>query len=129
MPNYDSSLFDPPAPMAKVTVRNPETGASLSDVAMLIEMEQTKAIKTLESLLEYQALTLKQQSKAERLLAEFFSTLKVKVKKGDPPEDREIDIKDAKANLDDFLSDVDAKRKIPYIILDIIDEAKEETSD
>ena len=37
MPSYNSSLFNPPAPVAKVTVRNPETGASLSDVAMLID--------------------------------------------------------------------------------------------
>ena len=37
MPNYDSNLFNPPAPLAKVIVRNPETGASLSDVAMLID--------------------------------------------------------------------------------------------
>ena len=37
MPSYDSNLFDPPAPLAKVTVRNPETGVSLSDVTMLID--------------------------------------------------------------------------------------------
>ena len=37
MPNYQNSLFDPPAPVAKVTVRNPETGVSLPEVTMLID--------------------------------------------------------------------------------------------
>ncbi len=32
MPAYDSIRFDPPAPLAYVTLRNPETGAALSDV-------------------------------------------------------------------------------------------------
>ena len=37
MPNYDAENFDPPAPVAYVTLRNPATGASLSDVPMLID--------------------------------------------------------------------------------------------
>lgn len=37
MPAYDDKLFDPPAPMAKVTLRNPETGVTVSDVPLLID--------------------------------------------------------------------------------------------
>ncbi len=37
MPKYNSENFDPPAPVAYVTLRNPATGASLSDVPMLID--------------------------------------------------------------------------------------------
>jgi hypothetical protein len=37
MPAYDATLFDPPAPLAKVTLRNPSTSTTLSDVAMLID--------------------------------------------------------------------------------------------
>lgn len=37
MTSYDQNLFNPPAPVAEVTVRNPETGDSLSDVLMLID--------------------------------------------------------------------------------------------
>ncbi len=37
MPKYDAENFDPPAPVANVTLRNPATGASLSDVPMLID--------------------------------------------------------------------------------------------
>jgi len=37
MPKYDIENFDPPAPVATVTIRNPATGASLSDVPMLID--------------------------------------------------------------------------------------------
>jgi len=37
MPKYDSENFDPPAPVAYVTLRNPATGASLSDVPMLMD--------------------------------------------------------------------------------------------
>ena len=36
MPDYDSENFDPPAPVAYVTLRNPATGVSLPDVPMLI---------------------------------------------------------------------------------------------
>jgi len=37
MPKYDAKNFDPPAPVAYVTLRNPATGASLSDVPMLVD--------------------------------------------------------------------------------------------
>ena len=37
MPAYDASLFNPPAPLAKVTLRNPDNGNSLSDVPMLLD--------------------------------------------------------------------------------------------
>jgi predicted aspartyl protease len=37
MPAYDVSLFNPPAPLARVTLRNPTNGNSLSDVPMLID--------------------------------------------------------------------------------------------
>jgi predicted aspartyl protease len=37
MPEYDVENFDPPAPVAYVTLRNPVTGALLSDVPMLID--------------------------------------------------------------------------------------------
>ena len=37
MPAYDATLFDPPAPLAMVTVRSPTTGESVDNVAMLID--------------------------------------------------------------------------------------------
>jgi hypothetical protein len=37
MPAYDATLFDPPAPVAMVTVRSPTTGVSVDNVAMLID--------------------------------------------------------------------------------------------
>jgi hypothetical protein len=37
MPAYDASLFMPPAPVARVTLRHPETGARLPDVLMLMD--------------------------------------------------------------------------------------------
>ena len=37
MPKYDADNFDPPAPVAYVTLRDPATGATLSDVPMLID--------------------------------------------------------------------------------------------
>ncbi|MBI5839566.1 MAG: retroviral-like aspartic protease [Chloroflexi bacterium] len=37
MPEYDAESFDPPAPVAYVTLRHPVTGASLSNVPMLID--------------------------------------------------------------------------------------------
>ena len=37
MPAYDHMLFSPPAPMARVTLRDPETGTVLPDVLMLID--------------------------------------------------------------------------------------------
>ncbi len=37
MSAYDTQLFDPPAPLARVTLRNPENGAVLSNVLMLLD--------------------------------------------------------------------------------------------
>ena len=37
MPLYDSDRFDPPAPVASVTLRHPVTGVSLSDVPLLMD--------------------------------------------------------------------------------------------
>ncbi len=37
MPAYDAHLFSPPAPIAKVSLRNPENGTVVSDVAMLLD--------------------------------------------------------------------------------------------
>jgi hypothetical protein len=37
MPAYNVKQFDPPAPVAYVTLRHPATGASLSDVPMLMD--------------------------------------------------------------------------------------------
>jgi predicted aspartyl protease len=37
MPKYDAENFDPPAPVAYVSLRDPATGASMSNVPMLID--------------------------------------------------------------------------------------------
>jgi hypothetical protein len=37
MPTYDSNLFNPPAPVARVTLRDPGSGNTASDVLMLID--------------------------------------------------------------------------------------------
>ena len=37
MPAYNAENFDPPAPVAGVTLRHPVTGVSLSDVPMLMD--------------------------------------------------------------------------------------------
>ena len=37
MPAYDASYFAPPAPLARITLRNPQSGLTLSDVPMLID--------------------------------------------------------------------------------------------
>jgi predicted aspartyl protease len=37
MPEYDAENFEPPAPVAYVTLRNPVTGVLLTDVPMLID--------------------------------------------------------------------------------------------
>jgi len=37
MPTYDATLFDPPAPLAQVSLRNPESGAIISDVPLLLD--------------------------------------------------------------------------------------------
>ncbi len=37
MPAYDTTQFEPPAPLARVTLHNPDTGAIWSDVPMLLD--------------------------------------------------------------------------------------------
>ena len=37
MPSYDASHFDPPAPVARVTLRNPQSGATVADVLLLVD--------------------------------------------------------------------------------------------
>jgi predicted aspartyl protease len=37
MPKYDAKNFDPPAPVAYVTLRHPVTGVSVTDVPMLLD--------------------------------------------------------------------------------------------
>ena len=37
MPSYDASRFDPPAPLARITLRIPKNGATLSGVPMLLD--------------------------------------------------------------------------------------------
>jgi hypothetical protein len=37
MPTYDDTLFDPPAPLAKVTLRSLQSGKSVPDVPMLLD--------------------------------------------------------------------------------------------
>jgi hypothetical protein len=37
MPTYESNLFNPPAPVARVTLRDPSNGNTASDVLMLID--------------------------------------------------------------------------------------------
>jgi Aspartyl protease len=37
MPAYDERFFTPPAPLARVTLRQPENGAIVSDVPMLLD--------------------------------------------------------------------------------------------
>jgi hypothetical protein len=37
MPAYDATQFDPPAPLAQVTLRNPDNGAIRPDVPMLLD--------------------------------------------------------------------------------------------
>ena len=37
MPTYDASSFDPPAPVARVTLRHPHNGVTVSDVLLLLD--------------------------------------------------------------------------------------------
>jgi len=37
MPAYDSTSFDPPAPLARVTLRDPKSGDTMSDVVLLLD--------------------------------------------------------------------------------------------
>ena len=37
MPTYDASHFNPPAPVAQATLRNPLSGATIADVLLLVD--------------------------------------------------------------------------------------------
>jgi predicted aspartyl protease len=37
MPSYDATHYDPPAPVAQVTLRNPQSAATVSDVLLLVD--------------------------------------------------------------------------------------------
>ena len=37
MPDYEASHFDPPAPVANVVLRNPDSGSTVSDVLLLVD--------------------------------------------------------------------------------------------
>ena len=37
MPSYDAAHFDPPAPVAHVTLRDPHSGATVPDVLLLVD--------------------------------------------------------------------------------------------
>lgn len=37
MPSYDAARYDPPAPIALVTLRNPATGTTITDQALLMD--------------------------------------------------------------------------------------------
>lgn len=37
MPTYDASRFSPPAPVVQATLRNPLSGATISDVLLLVD--------------------------------------------------------------------------------------------
>jgi hypothetical protein len=37
MPAYDGNLFNPPAPLARVVLRQPSSGATVSDVPVLLD--------------------------------------------------------------------------------------------
>lgn len=37
MPSYDASHFDPPAPVAQVTLRDPSSGLTIPDVVLLMD--------------------------------------------------------------------------------------------
>jgi hypothetical protein len=37
MPRYDTSRYDPPAPVARVSLRDSNTGASVGDVSLLLD--------------------------------------------------------------------------------------------
>ena len=37
MPSYDATHFDPPAPVAQVLLRHPHSGATVSDVLLLLD--------------------------------------------------------------------------------------------
>lgn len=37
MPGYEASHYDPPAPVANVVLRNPDSGSTVSDVLLLVD--------------------------------------------------------------------------------------------
>ena len=37
MPSYDASDFDPPPPVARVVLRHPQSGGTVSDVSLLLD--------------------------------------------------------------------------------------------
>ena len=37
MPSYDASSFDPPAPVVRVTLRNPQSGVTVSDAPLVLD--------------------------------------------------------------------------------------------
>ena len=45
MPSYDASHFEPAAPVAVVTLRNPLSGATVSDVLLLVDTGVDEAIR------------------------------------------------------------------------------------
>jgi hypothetical protein len=55
MPDYDAALFNPPAPVARVTLRNPQSSAELTDQPFLMD---TGADATLVPLAALAALGL-----------------------------------------------------------------------
>jgi hypothetical protein len=42
MPNYDGSLYDPPAPVAQVTLRDPRSGVLAPNVLLLLDGPQQR---------------------------------------------------------------------------------------
>ena len=46
MLKYDANQFDPPAPVAHVTLRHPATGVSISDVPMLLDTGADVTLRT-----------------------------------------------------------------------------------
>jgi hypothetical protein len=53
MPTYDSNRFDPPAPLARVSLRAPHSGNIVSDVPMLIDSGADLTLIPEESINEF----------------------------------------------------------------------------
>ena len=73
MPQYDSDHYYPPAPIARVTLKNPATGQTISDVPMLLD---TGADVTLipRSLVERLGIPIELDAAQEYELAGFDGT-------------------------------------------------------
>src|SRR4051812_29999913 len=73
MPGYEMTLFDPPAPMARVTLVNPANGKSITDVPMLLD---TGADVTLipQSCVEPLGLQIDSEASLEYVLVGFDGT-------------------------------------------------------